>query len=887
MRDDDELDKELRFHIESRIADLIGEGLTPAEARRRTRLEFGGVMQTMEAVRDLRFRALVDGFHQDARLAVRSLRTAPIVTAVAILSLALGIGANTAIFSIVDSLVLRALPVANPEQLATVAGGLGPTSTWTYPIWTEIQRRTEAFGGALAWSSLRFNLAQGGEMQPVNGLYVSGAFFTTLGVPPAIGRTFTPADDVRGGGADGAVAIVSYSFWQRHFGGAASAVGSTITIERAPFTIVGVASPAFSGPEVGQAFDVAVPIGTESLVRGKDSTLDNRTNYWLNILIRRKAGQPIEEATAALRAMRPQVLAATVPPNLPTRFQKEFFDRPFSLEPAAGGPSGLRKRYARPLLTILAVVGLVLLIACANIANLQLARTAARRHELSVRAALGASRWRIVRQLLVESILLAAIGAIAGSVLASWASRGLVGLLSSTVNTVFLDLSPDWRVLGFTMIVTVATTVLFGALPACAATAEPSEALTPQTRVVAGGSRWSVAHALVVAQVALSVVLLVAAGLFIRTFAGLAMRPRGFDTDRVAIVNVNASRAHVETANRIPFYYQLTAAVRGVPGVAAAAGSVISPLSGGGLNNFVEVPGAPEMAEDDRMSLANFVTPDWFSTYRTPILAGRDVTEQDAKTAPPVTLVNEAFAHKYFPGRDPLGGTVRLYTGRQGEVQLPKTVVGVVADAVYRSLRDPATPTIYIPLAQWNMPFPMTGISIGVRSAVSGSPLQLSHAIGAALTAIDPDLAFNVRSFDEQVNASLTQERIVALLSAVFGGLALLLAGLGLYGVTSYAVSRRRTEIGIRVALGAAPGGVVRLVLTRVVMLVAAGTVIGAGISVWASTFVASLLYGLEPHDPITIAGAALILLTVGAAAGWQPAYRASRIDPAEVLRAS
>jgi predicted permease len=303
-----------------------------------------------------------------------------------------------------------------------------------------------------------------------------------------------------------------------------------------------------------------------------------------------------------------------------------------------------------------------------------------------------------------------------------------------------------------------------------------------------------------------------------------------------------------------------------------------------GIENFVEVSGAPELSESDRISLVNFVTPGWFAAYGTPIHTGRDFNDRDAKTAPSVTLVNEAFARRFFPGRSALGGTVKFFTGRPGEVQLPKTVVGVVADAVYRSLRDPVRPTMYVPLTQWTVPFPMTGISIGVRGT-SGSPILLARSVASALSAVDLDLAFNFRRLAEQVNASLAQERIVALLSGFFGALALLLAGLGLYGVTAYAVSRRRTEIGIRMALGAEPAGVVRLVLSRVSVLVGLGVIVGAGLSWWASTFVTTLLYGLEPHDPVTLVGAAGILAAVGAFAGWLPAWRASRIDPAEVLR--
>jgi predicted permease len=884
-RADDDLAEELEFHGAMKARDLEARGLEPVDAAFATRRALGSVALARDQSRDVWIPRALQGIGQDFRIAVRTLRATPIVTAVAVLSLALGIGANTAIFSIVDSLVLRALPVTDPQRLATVTGGLGPTSTFPYAVWTEIQRRAATFDGALAWSSLRFNLAQGGEMQPVSGMFVTGEFFTTLGVPAIIGRTFTAADDVRGGGADGAVAVISYGFWQSHFGGAAAAIGASLVIERVPYTVVGVTPPAFYGPEVGKAFDVAVPLNTDPLIRGKDTTLDNPTNFFANIMVRLKPDQSLGAGSSALKSLQPQIRTVTMPPNLLPRFQAEFLREPLSLQSAATGTSGLRQRYVRPLLTILAVVGLVLLIACANIANLQLARTAARRHELSVRVALGASQWRLARQLLVESLVLATTGALAGAVLAAWASRLLVRLLSTTVNTVFLDLSLDWRVLAFMMLVTAVTTVLFGALPAFRASgAAPHDALKEQGRATVGGTAGTTASGLVVAQVALSLMLVVAAGLFTRTFIGLATLPLGFDSDRVVVVNVNAMRAHIAPANRMDFYYRLVDAVAAVPGVGHAGGSVISPVSGAGMNNFVEVPGAPDMSESESTSLVNFVTPGWFAAYGTPIHAGRDVSDRDTKTAPSVTLVNEAFVRKFFPGRSALGGSVKFFAGRSAEVQLPKIVVGVVADAVYRSLRDPAVPTMYVPLAQFDFPFPMTGISIGVRAS-SGSPLLLARSVASALTTVDPGLAFNFRSLADQVDASLTQERIVAMLAGFFGGLALLLAGLGLYGVTAYAVSRRRREIGIRMALGAAPAGVVRLVLSRVTMLVGLGVVIGAVVSLWASRFVAPLLYGLPPRDPATLIGAVGVLTTVGALAAWLPARRASRIDPAVVLR--
>jgi len=885
MDRDEELDKELQFHIDTETDDLVASGMTREEARRRTLLEFGGVARAKEAVRDQYLRRVADGLLRDMKVAVRTLRATPLVSAVAMLSLTLGIGANTAMFSIVDSLVLRALPVREPHQLATLSNGLGPTSTWSYAIWSEIQRRADLFEGALAWSSLRFNLAQAGEMQPVSGLIVSGDFFKTLGVSPSVGRTLTAGDDTPGGGSEGPVAVISHTFWQRHFAGALDVIGRTLVIERVPFTIVGVTPERFFGPEVGRSFEVAVPIGCEPLIRGKDTALDIPTNFWLNVMIRLRPDQSMEAATSTLRALQPDIRAAAMPPNLPARLAPEFMKSPFSLETAAGGTSALRQRYTQALLTILVVVGVVLLIACANIANLQLARTAARRHELSVRVALGASRSQLARQLLVESLLIALTGAVSGLVLALWANRLLVGLLSNSVNTVSLDLSINWRVLAFTMIVTATTALLCGALPALrASAASPSHALKEHGRA-SDGSTPRTASALVVAQVALSLVLVVAAGLFIRTFVGLTTRPLGFDSERVVVVNVNASRAQIDPTSRIPFYYELVDVVASVPDVAAAGASVITPVSGGGFNSFIEVPGAPQMADSDRTSLAQWVTPGWFATYGTAIHVGRDITNRDDKAAVPVALVNEAFARKFLPGRDPMDATVKIVSGR-GEDQVPKRIVGVVADAVYRSLRDPASPTLYVPLAQGSFPFPLTGISIGAR-VTAGSPMRLARSVTASLAARDPDLVFNFRSLAEQVNASVAQEQIIALLAGFFGLLALFLAGLGLYGTTAYAVATRRSEIGIRMALGAEPAAVIRLVLTRVAWQVAAGVALGAVACAWATRLVATLLYGLEPNDPATLVGSTVTLVAIGLIAGWLPAYRASQTDAAAVLKKS
>jgi putative ABC transport system permease protein len=816
------------------------------------------------------------------RHGARLLGHSPSFTLVAVCSLALGIGATSAIFSLVDSVLLKSLPVRDPGRLVLLDNG-----SWTNPIWEQVrERESQLFEAATAWAPVRFDLSRGGRTDFVEGLWVSGRFFDVLGVPAVLGRTFTTADDRRDGGASGPVAVISHAFWQRHFGGAADVVGRTITLDRVAFTIVGVTRPGFFGPSVGRSFDVAVPLGAQAVARGPESFLDQRSYWVLEIMARLTRGQTLEEATIALRAVQPQIREATVPEGWPAKMVNEYLREGLTLVPAASGPAWLRTRYQRPLLVMMAVAGIVLLIACANVANLLLARAAGRQHEFSTRLALGASRLRLGRQLLAESLLLAGLGAAVGLAFAVWGSALLVRQLSTPRDTIALEVGLDWRVIAFTAAVAIATALLFGVAPAFrAGSVEALGTLRQQGRAMGGPRRGFSGSPLVVVQVALSLVLVVPAGLFVRTFNRLASLDLGFDRDAVLVVSLDASRSQTAPADRLALYERVREAVAALPGITGAGLSEITPVSGAGWNGPVIGPELAHLSDRERMTFLNAVTPGWFATYGTTLLAGRDFDSRDRAAAPRVAIVNEAFARRFLSGGNPVGRTIRRQEGPGDTVGHAVEIVGLVEDAAYRSVRDPVPPVMYLPMAQAAADGPRAAVALSVRTTVA--PSLLTNSLTAAIAEVDSDLSLTFRPLGTYVAASLVRERMLAILSGFFGTLALLLAGIGLYGMTSYAVSRRRAEIGIRMALGAEAGRVVRLVLRRVAVLVGLGVLLGAGVSLWASRFVSALLYGLEPRDPTTLIAAAFTLAAIGALAAWLPARRAARIDPARVLRES
>lgn len=828
---------------------------------------------------------LLAGLARDLRFALRQLRQTPIVSTVALLSLALGIGANVAIFSLVNALMLKALPVHEPDQLVLLAYAdtRGPSTSFTNPQWEHIRDNLgDMLAGATATGGARFNLATGGEARPVTGIYVNGRYFDTLGVTPLIGRTFTPDDDRRGGGANGPVAVLSFGFWQREFGGDPSAVGRPITLDGHAFTIVGVAPRDFFGVQVGRAFDVAVPLATEAIIRGPESMLDRRSAWWLTIVGRLTPGQTAAQAEARLRAFQPQLREATMPQDWRPQDQAQYINIPMVTVPAATGISSLRDRYSRPLFVLLGIVGLVLTIACANMANLLLAQSMARRKELAVRLSLGAGRSQLIRQLLVESIMLSTLGAAAGLLVAGWGSQALVAMLSTRTNVVALDLSMDWRVFGFTAAVAVVTGLLFGVAPAVRGTAvSPADALRDHARgIVSGGGRLNIGHGLVVVQVALSFVLVFGSTLFVRTLVGLTSQGMGFESGRVLLANVDLRRTATDETLRMPVFHEVRDAVADVPGVEAASASFVTPISGMTWNLRVRVPGY-DAPEQDRSTLFNAVTEDYFRAMGTPLLTGRDISRADAAGRPSVAVVNEAFARKFFSGQNPVGRTFVLerFTTDRRDVQVE--IVGMVANAKYRTYREEAQPTMYAAMAQQDR------IASAVRIAIktSGPPMQARQAVLAAIGEVNKDIVVDLRTLDEDLGAALIQERLVATLSAVFGALALLLAALGLYGVMSYSVGRRTNEIGIRMALGAQPGSVVRLVLGHVAFITLAGLVVGAAASVGTGRFINTLLFNLAASDATMIAVTGLTLATAAAVAGYLPARRAARIDPMRAIR--
>lgn len=872
-RHDADLREEIEVHRALRQDAFERDGLEPDDAAHASRRALGNVLLAVDDARDVWTIRTIDGVSHDVRAALRGLRKSPGFALVAVGTLALGIGANTALFSIFSSLILRPLPVRDPGSLALLTNG-----PWSYPIWEEMKaRETDVVDGAFAWSPQIFDLSPGGQSDPVDGAYVSGRFFDVLGVTAIRGRMIG-ADDDGGSAPDGAVAVISYRLWRRHFAGATDVVGRQLTIQRVPFTVVGVMPAEFFGADVGRMTDVMVPFGAEPLIRGEESRLRIVQATWLQIMVRLRPGQTLEQANAALRTVQPQIVKTAAIPR--------HRNDPLTLVSAATGNSALRRQFQTPLLAMLVAVGLVLLVACANIASLLLARALARSRELSVRLALGALHWRIARLLLVEGLLIAVTGAAFGLLFSKWSSALLVQQLSTWQSTVSLDLALDWRVLAFTTALACLSAITAGLVPVLGlGRVSAGDALKDEGRGITRDPRLAVRSALVVTQIAVSLVLVIAAGLFLRTFASLNQLPLGFDPEPLLVVRLDLKASGAVPKQRGARIARLRDAAAAVPGVRSASVAAMPILYGGGWSSkLVGIGDGPITVTGDPELWLNATTPGWFDTMGIPLRSGRDFTVADRFGSRHVAIVNEAFIRRFHLGDQTIGQTVRLGPSGGFDAAARFEIVGMVGDAVYATTREGMRATMYVPMAQTN-PLAFGETAVLTINAAAAPRATVEREIEAALTRVDPDVAFTVGTFDRLVEATITQERLIAMLSAFFGGLALLLAALGLYGVVSHAVRERQTEIGLRMALGASPSGIVRLVFRRVGALIATGLALGLAGSIWAARFVEALLFQLEARDPVTFAGAAAVLASVGMVSAWIPAHRAARLDPATVLR--
>jgi predicted permease len=712
---------------------------------------------------------------------------------------------------------------------------------------------------------------------------VSGDFFRVLGVAAMQGRVFTTEDDRRGGGSSGAVAVISYRFWKRNFEEGSTAIGKTIRLNRRTFEVVGVTPPWFTGLNADRSYDIAIPLSSEPLFHPDRSDLDCRLCWWLQVMGRLAPEETVEQAGEHMRVFAPEVFRATLPQELPSKAQTEYQKHSLLLRPASTGFSATGNQYRTALFTLMAITALVLLTACANIANLLLARASARQRELSVRMAMGAGRSRVVRQLMTESLLLSILGAAGGFLFAVWGSSLLVRLLSKTGNPLEIDLSPDLHLLGFTVATAVLTAILFGLAPALRATrVELNQVLKESARnTVSGSTRFNLGKALVTGQVALSLILLVGAGLFLGTLRNLLTVDPGFNRENVLLVTANVQQTSIPKTQRLRVYREVLERLQGLPGVLSAASSMITPISGIGWAQYAYPEGFIAKSPRESIVFLNRVSPGYFQTMKTPLTLGRDFNGHDDLHSPLVMIISESAARRFFGAANSIGKTIGLdKIGKKDEKDIFQ-VIGVVKDTKYAKINEEPRRSGYVVSTQ--DPDPGSQIRYEVRSDQTVEALIPS--VRSAITGINRDVALEFRNLETQVNESLMQPRMVALLSTAFGALALLLPMVGLYGITIYAAVRRRGEIGIRMALGAQRGSVIWLMFQDMLLLLVAGMSLGIAASLAMGRLIESLLYGVRPNDPARLIGAAVILAVAAAIAAYLPARRAARLDPMAALR--
>jgi predicted permease len=880
--------EELDAHLEEKTAALMESGLTEAEARLRARREFGNVALIAEDSRKSLGWTWFDNFVVDLRYAFRTLRRSPGFTAVTILSLAMGIGANTAIFSLLDALVLKMLPVADPQELRAI--GLSETTgkartAHSYPLYVIWRDHNRSLGALAAAGTTSWRDTSAGSNRALHtGAFVSGNYFDVLGVPALIGRSIRPADDsIEGaGGPQGAVAMLSYRYWTGAFQRDPAALGKSINVNGVWLTVVGVTPSEFFGTQVGSSPDIFLPITLQPLVMAPENLLHNVNNSettWVTVLGRLRPGLSQAQVRSDLTQLYAQYALTRMRPTDQRAFEsgKKPLSESIVLEPAARGFSKLRERFSQPLQVLMALVAMVLLIACSNVANLMLARANTRQREIAVRLAIGAGRFRILRQFLVESLVLSLAGGALGLVFAVWSGRLLVGMLPQGEPPLLLEIGPDTRVLGFTLAISMLTGLLFGLAPAWRAIRLTGNAGLNHQRTHGGGTPGlGNGKPVVVVEFALAVQLLVGAGLFIGTLRNLDSVPAGFDRQNVLQLGIDVDAAGLPRSQWTSVYDHLAGSIAAVPGVTASSLVNHGLIEAGmGRSGPVHFPGYTFQPGESRQLAETFTGPHYFRAAGIPLRMGRIFTGTDGSSSVQVAVVNEELVRRYFAGRNPIG---QRYGFGDSPDQIE--IVGVVADAKYNDLRQESTPMAYYP---WRQAMPARLNAAIVRT--QGDPTALAEALRRAVTSVHPDIFKDAHTLRSQIEDSLLRERLLADLSGFLGALSMLLACVGIYGVMAYGVTRRTSEIGVRMALGAVPGDVVRMMLREALLLALLGIAIGLPVALWLAHFTRSFLFGVRPNDPIVLVAAGTLLLLVCALAAWLPASRAARIDPNTALR--
>jgi predicted permease len=883
---DSDLDTELRAHLDSLTERNIRRGMNEKEARHAARREFGGLEQTKESYRNQRGLPFFETVAQDLSYAGRMLVRSPRFTAVTIVTLALGIGANTGLFSLVNSVLLGNLPVPNPAELVVVnytdSRSQLPEEDFSYPMYQAMRDQNTVFASVLTRSTVDFNASYGGQSERAVGEMVSGNYFETLGVKPFLGRLISPEDDRTPGAHP--VAVLSYGYWQRRFGGDPEIVGKDVILNNNRIRIIGVTPPRFYGTEMARNPDIRVPMMMTTVFRPVPANrLASPRHRWLTVMARRKPGVSVAEAQASLDVVYHQVLSAELHElgsGVNVHDRERVLASRIQLQPGNQGFAHLRGEVERPLLLMFCVAGIVLLVACANLANLLLARNEKRKQEISVRLAIGAGRGRLVRQWLTESLLLSALGGCVGIVVAYWVKTALVGFLPADFGA-NLNAPMDLRVLTFALLASLLTGLLFGLGPALQLSGTGvSLALRHDSPAVASGERlFSLRSALIFLQVALSLPLLIGAGLFVHSLRNLRGVNTGFVKENVFLATLNPALNGYPQEKTKSLYDDLLSRVRSLPGVRAASLTTSSVISGGWDQERVKVEGYQPGPEENMSPNAAVISPGYFATMGVPFLEGRDFTEQDSARRPKVVIINETMAHYFFGNRNPLGKKI----GTDDDPMVPpdREIIGVVKDAKYVRVSEAPRRHFYAPMAQEPRLFDMT---LEVRT--SGVPEKIGDLVRAQIHDADPNLPlYATTTLEIQIDDSLMQERMLTWLSSVFGLLAALLASLGLSGVVAFSVARRTREFGIRMALGAQSRDILRGVVGRMALLVATGMAVGLVGAYGLSRLLGTMLYEVRSADPLAFLGACLLLGVVAGLAAYLPAQRATQVDPVVALR--